>query len=179
MSWSDVEWTSLDTVTETKLDTMQGNLDYLRELGDRKILASMASKGVGDEHLVGGQSAGSSAVRLTVPSLGLALSAVTLNNPSSGLVLASVADFAIPSSIGKGGVRFDAIQLEWRFSGAAPWATVGVVGTFVWSRGTDIEYLDAWCMVEAHAQNRLFGVPDASYMTVRYEGLLIAGKRTT
>lgn len=177
--WSDVEWTSLDTVTETKLDTMQGNLDYLRELGDRKVLASGSAKGVGEEYPIGAQISGTSAVRLTIPSLGVALSAVTLNNPSSGPVACSVSDFAIPSSVAKGGVRWDAIQIEWRVNGAAPWATVGVIGTFVWSRGTDIEYLDAWCQVEAHAQNRLFGVPDPSYMTVRCEGLLIVGKRTS
>lgn len=176
--WSDVEWTSLDTVEETPLDTMQGNLDYLRDITDRKILATGALVTAGEEFAVGPQSAGTSAVRLIAPSLGLALGPVTLNNPSSGLVLAQQLAYAIPSSVTKGGVRRDALNLEWRYDGGSPWFFAGVVGTLVWSRGVDVEYLDSEVYIEAVAQHRLDGTVDASYLTVRFASLRITGTRT-
>lgn len=177
--WSDVEWTSLDPVTETKLDTMQGNLDYLREVTDWRMLAASSAKGVGEEYAVGGQDPGTSAVRLTAAPLGLVLGPVTLDSPSPGLVLAQHLNLAIPASVARGGLRQDVLQLEWSYDGATGWLSVAPVGYLTWARGAEIEYLDAQCYIEAHAGNRLFGVPDPGYVTVRFEGFRMTGKRTT
>ncbi len=176
--WSDVEWTSLDTVEEAALDTMQGNLDHLREITDRKELGTGALVTVGEEFAVGPQIAGTSSVRLTAPSLGLVLGPVTLNNPSSGLVLAQQLAYAIPASVAKGGLRGDTLNLEWRYDGGSPWLVAGVVGTLVWSRGLDVEYLQSEIYLEAIAQSRLDGTLDASYLTVRFASLRITGTRT-
>lgn len=177
-SWSDVEWSSLDTVEEAALDTMQGNLDYLRETTDRKELCRSAGVTIGEEFAVGPQSAGTSAVRLVAPALGIALGPVTLNSPSSGLVLAQQLAYAIPASVSKGGIRRDTLQVEWRFDGGSAWVLAGVVGTLAWSRGADVEYLDSEIYIEAVAQHRLAGAVDASYMTVRFASLRITGTRT-
>lgn len=179
-TWSDVEWTSVvDNVPETKLDTMQGNLDYLRESSDYRVLATGESVTVGEEFIVGGQSPGTSEIRITCAAIGIVLGPVTLNAPSSGLVAATHANLAIPSGVAVGALHEHLLQLEWRFDSGSPWVTLGTVGFLYWVRDTDMAYLDVRCHIEAAATSRLDGTADPAYLTARFAGFALIGKRTT
>ena len=178
-TWTDVEWTSLDTVEEADLDTMQGNLDYLREISDHRVLATFPAIPTGRSALIGAHTPGTAQARLLIPALSISLGPVTLANPTAGLLLFQDLNRAMPASVVVGALREDSILGEWRVNSGSPWQQVIVAGAIVWRRDVDMNYLDTEIYLEGIARQTPYGVSDPNYFTLRFANLRFVGKRTT
>lgn len=177
MSYTDVEWTSLDTVTEAKLDTMQGNLDYLREHADYQLLGSGAGWHRGESWVIGGHTPGTAMVRLVLPELGLTTGSVTLQTSPSP-TSASVTHQAIPGTTPHGRLTLGSVWVEWRPDGSSSWARIFKLATSTFFLQPEIAYASIWAYLEAWARTDIEGNVNVNQITVRISGLQIVGART-
>lgn len=144
MTWADVEWTSGDTVTETKLDTMQANLDHLREEIRYKALAYDGKTAAITGAVTGGTPGASSQIRYRVNPYGSLSAGDTLISAGSFNDASSWNDetvSAIDVSGADDGPNSVELVAEWRETGASSWITFKRLGGFVYVKTPDINRL--------------------------------------
>ena len=145
MAWTDVEWTSGDTLPESKLDNMQGNLDHLRaEEGYLKVLGCSGGWSEGVEIYVGGYTQGAgNECRLRLEPMAATSSWASVSY--DGISWDKTSWF----TFGMSGVHVETmaanqlhrvdVNVEWRESGAGATVYGGLLGVLYFVRTPDIE----------------------------------------
>lgn len=142
MTWLDVEWTSGDTVPETKLDTMQANLDHLRdEVRYRTVVWDGKASAITGIPPAGGNPQAGSKMRFRVnpygaTSAGDAMIATGAFDDATSWIIDSTTAIDI-SGLPDGQLEYVELLAEWDETGGGSWATFKRMGGFWFLKTAD------------------------------------------